>query len=367
MIWKNPKALTAITLLLLTSAVHAQATDPDPQLKPNPTVSMRDFEPPANMPYVLGPGDAISVDAPGRPELTGKHTLGPDGSISVPIAGTIMLSGLTRDQAAGAIEHALDPYYTDPVVSVSVERYVANQIIVLGAVTRPGIVTFQDQPTLLEAIVRANSGSSESGGGDVSGGGSGGGGGDTGGGAGGGGGGGGGGGLPGVRNSNIPDEVSIYRGTDQMLSVHLRQLVEAGSPLANMRLRRGDLIYVSGKTSYVSVLGQVYRTGNLRLEPGSRLEDLIAQAGGPTEKAGRNPSIEIIHQNGPNGPSTTRTIEFNTLLHHKSVDYTIQSGDVIYVPESGFNRLSFTMQALAPLVNLFTVASLVGGGSNSSF
>jgi polysaccharide export outer membrane protein len=331
---KTGKALSLVAMLLLAAAVHAQDKQ-DTQLQPNPLGAMRDFEPSADAPYELGPGDEISVDAIGRPELTGKHVIGPDGTITVPIAGAIPLAGLTRDQAAGSIEHALDPYYTDVVVSVSIEKYTANQIIVMGAVAKPGVINFEGQPTLLEAIARASSASDTAPAGGQS--------------------------AAGIRSTGIPDEVTIYRGNNQMLSVRLRALVEEGSPMANMRLRRSDLVYVSGKTSYVVVLGQVTHPGNLRLEPNTKLEDLIAQAGGPTEKAGRNPSIEIIHQNGPNGASTTHTVPFSTLLHHNSIEYTLQSGDIIYIPESGFNGLSYTFQALAPLVNLLTIGTLVGG------
>ena len=160
MTMKTGKSLSAVALLLLAASSYGQTAQPveDTSMKPNPLGSMRDFEPPANAPYELGPGDSITVTAVGRPEITGKQVIGPDGTVTIPIAGSVKLSGLTRDQAAGAIEHALDPFYTDISVSVEVDKYVANQVVVLGAVMRPGIVTFDNQPTLLGAIARANGG-----------------------------------------------------------------------------------------------------------------------------------------------------------------------------------------------------------------
>src|SRR4051812_14556466 len=69
-----------------------------PQLKPNPLVALRAFEPSADEEYRLGKGDAIVVDFAGQPDLQAKLTVGPDGRISLPLAGEILLNGLTRQE-----------------------------------------------------------------------------------------------------------------------------------------------------------------------------------------------------------------------------------------------------------------------------
>src|ERR1700684_1546670 len=55
----------------------------DPTLKLSPTTLLQRFEPPANEEYSLGPGDEISLDFPGRPELNAKKVVGPDGRITL--------------------------------------------------------------------------------------------------------------------------------------------------------------------------------------------------------------------------------------------------------------------------------------------
>jgi len=319
--------------VLLASTCHAQQASPaaDEGLKPNPMAALRAFEPPANAPYELGRGDEITVNAIGRDELTGKHVIGPDGQITMPIAGPIEITGMTREDASRAIEKALSVYYSAVSISISIDKYTSNQIVLLGAVEHSGVLTFDRTPTLLEVISR---GGVPAGGTGVVGQ-----------------------GEAGARPSGIPEECVIYRGSDTMVTVQLAALLNEGSPLANMRLKRDDVVFVSGRTSYVSVLGQVTHPGNLRLQKTSTLADLLAQAGGPTEKAGRNPTIEIIHQPGTAG-SKTQTVSFKSLLQQKTIDLTLQSGDILYVPESGFNAAAFTFQQIAPLVNLFTVSAL---------
>ena len=321
-----------LTIPVFAFTCHAQVTPPAGDgLKPNPAAALRAFEPPANAPYELGRGDEITVNAIGRPELTGKHVIGPDGQITMPIVGAIEIAGMTREDASLAIEKALSTYYSAISISISVDQYTSNQIVLLGAVEHPGIMTFDKTPTLLEVISR---GGVQAGGTGVVG--------QS---------------EAGSKPSGIPEECVIYRGNDTMVTVQLAALLNEGSSLANMRLKRDDIVFVSGRTSYVSVLGQVTHPGNLQLQKTSTLADLLAQAGGPTEKAGRNPTIEIIHQPGTQG-SRTQSISFKSLLQKKSIDLTLQSGDILYVPESGFNSAAYTFQQLAPLVNLFTVSAL---------
>jgi polysaccharide export outer membrane protein len=323
--------LTALFLSPLACYAQSEPTQ-DLSLKPNPIATLQAFEPPANQPYELGRGDAITVDAIGRPEISGKHIIGPDGSITLPIVGSVQIADKTREEASATIQHALSPYYSDIVVSISVDQYTSNQILLLGAVEHPGILTFDKTPTLLEVISRGGAlpESTTTGGG-----------------------------APGPKPAGIPEECMIYRGNDTMVTVELKALLDAGSPLANMRLRRDDIVYVTGRTRYVSVLGQVNHPGNLRLESSSTLADLLTEAGGPTEKAGRSPSIEIIHTVGSPSSAKTQIVPFKSLLAQNSLDVTLKSGDIIYVPESGFNGFAYTFEKLAPLVNLFTVASLL--------
>ncbi len=135
-------------------ASSTESGTPNPQLKPNPLEEMRKFEPAADEEYRLGKGDEITVDFAGRTDLLAKLVVGPDGRITLPLAGEIMLSGLTRSEAAKAIEGGLAPYYSNLAAQVTVTKYTANRVMVLGAVEHPGPMLFDGVPTLLEAITR---------------------------------------------------------------------------------------------------------------------------------------------------------------------------------------------------------------------
>src|SRR5476651_1680037 len=145
-------AVSAGVCLLWHPCAHAQQMPPMPApvLQTNPQLALREFEPAENQEYELGRGDAISVDFGGRPEMSSKQIVGPDGRITLPMAGAIAVADKTREQAAQAIVAALTPFYEHLNVTVGVDKYTSNQVLLLGAVEHPGVMTFDRPPTLLE-------------------------------------------------------------------------------------------------------------------------------------------------------------------------------------------------------------------------
>ena len=312
-----------------------------PPLQTNPALAMRQFEPVAGEPYQLGRGDAISIDFPGRIELNSKQTIGPDGKITLPLAGSVSVADQTREQAAETIVAALTPFYSGLTATVGVDKYTSNQVLLLGAVERPGVQSFDRAPTLLEVIAKGGGmlGSSMRGGGDD-----------------------GGGGAFNVSApvrpvlGGVPERVAIYRGSDKVLWVNLKQLLDSGDALADIRLKRDDIVYVpSGTERYISMLGQVQHPGALQLEDTSTLSKLIALAGGLTPQAGRDPKIQVISTT----TGKTRVIPWQQVLQPQKLDLTLHTGDIVYIPQSGFNAVSYTIDRLSPLVTMFTTAALI--------
>jgi polysaccharide biosynthesis/export protein len=331
--------LAAISLLLLPSIAHGQdpavpppasSSAPVVELKKNPIELLKELEPPSDAPYELGRGDEISIEVAGRPELSSKHVVGPDGKITLPVAGTVEVSNKTREDAAATIQVALSAYYEGVSVSVGVDRYSSNHILLLGAVEHPGVMTFDGTPLLLEVISRGGTLPRTTTGGSAA-----------------------------AATSAYPEECVIYRGSNIVFTVQLRQLIEENNNLADYRLKRDDIVYVPGLSKYVSVFGQVLHPGTLPLDSKSTLPQLLADAGGPTEKAGHSPVIQIIHRGTDQSPGKIQLISYKDIMLAKPLDLTLHSGDIIFVPQSGFNSLAYTIEKIAPMVSLFTIGALL--------
>lgn len=323
-------------ILLLAAGLASAQTTPPAEPKTSSPGELLQAEAGLNEPYLLGRGDVISIHIENRPEMNSRQTIGPDGFVSLPVVGSVKVVDLTREQAATAIANSLAPYYTSMTVTVSVDTYTSNKVLLLGSVERPGLQTFDAPPTLLEVLSR--------GGGMVRGGGvsSGVGGGES---------------LRAGATGGLPDRCTIYRGSDTVLWVDVKQMLASGSSLADMRLKRDDVVYVPSQADRsISVLGQVQRPGLVALEQESTLARILSEAGGLTERAGKNPSVRVVQ------PSTgrSREIAFNDILKPGATDLTLHPGDVVYVPASGFNNAAYVIEKLSPLINIFTIASLLG-------
>jgi polysaccharide export outer membrane protein len=304
---------------------------------PATTEALQAFEAGADEEYELGSGDEITIDVNGRPELSGKRTIGPDGRITLPVAGDLKLAGKTRGQAGKDIQAALSTYYQDITVSLSVDRYTSNHILVLGAVEHPGLMLFDDAPTLLEVIARSGSAQASAATSPN--------------------------GLSPQAGSlapvTVPERCVLYRKGQAVLTVELRKLLKDGDPLANLRLKRDDIVFVPGDSPYVSVLGNVMHAGLVRLDSTSTLPQILAQSGGLSDKSGRYPKILIVHPGAGSAAGSMETVSFKDVLDPKPHPLDLHSGDIIYVPESGFNRASDSLQKISPLLTLITLGALL--------
>ena len=149
------RSLTVLTMLL--GVLQLSAQEKQPELKLSSAEEMRRFEPPANEEYTLGSGDQVSVTVANRPEITATRVIGPDGRISIPLIGEVEIAGETRGEATAKIRQALSVLYPSSIVTVGVDKYGSNKILLLGNVEHPGVMYFDGTPTLLEVITRGGS------------------------------------------------------------------------------------------------------------------------------------------------------------------------------------------------------------------
>lgn len=280
---------------------------PDPE-------ALAAFEAPVDPVYRLGPGDKLQIDVWNRPELSGPHTVGPDGRISFPMLGTVKLESQTRESADALLTDGLARYYKRPIVELRVDEYHANRITVLGRVLSPGVQEYDTQPLLLDVLARAGS-------------------------------------LPVLDKQATLTRCAVFRGREQVIWVDLKHLLNRGDLAYNIRLQPNDLVYIPDSfDTLVYVLGAVEKPGAYRLTPDMSLMDALAQAGGPNEDA-NNDALSLYRPR----EKTTRTLDLDSLMTGEAaVDYSLEEGDVIYVAERGIARVGYVLRQLLPGLSFLT-------------
>lgn len=239
----------------------------------------------------LGPGDQVKMEVYGRPEMDTTTYVADDGSIRVPLAGAVMIGGLSPGEAGQRVETALKKgqFLVDPHVTFTVVLSRSQRVSVLGEVRTPGRYPIESNTTVLDLLAQAG-GATEKG----------------------------------------SDIIYILRpdptGNLQRLAVNLKGTVDSKdvTPAVLQTLHGGDSIFVPIAEQFY-IAGEVRAPAMYRLESGMTLVQAIARAGGITERG--STSRVQIKRRGPKGDYI--------VISGKSNE-KIQPDDVITVKERIF-------------------------------
>ncbi|MCG9032898.1 polysaccharide biosynthesis/export family protein [Laribacter hongkongensis] len=263
--------------------------------------------------YRLGSGDTLRLSVFGRPEVSGQFLIGPDGVVTIPLIGNLMLNDSTREEAQQRISQQLRGYFTRPYVTLAVDDYGSNQVTVLGRVQNAGRQKFPAPPTLAEVLANAGA-------------------------------------MPILDKQATLTRCAIIRGREKLIWVDLKALLN-GELAYNIVMKRGDIVFIpdSSETA-VYVLGAVPKPGSYRLTPHMSVLDALAQAGGPDENA-KPEAIGIYRA----GARQVETISFNDLIApQRAVNFGLEDGDVVFVPRSGVADLGYFLRQITPAVSVLT-------------
>lgn len=238
---------------------------------------------------VLGISDSVSVQVYGRPELNTTTYVSDDGTITVPLAGSVPVSGLSPAKAGQRIAAAFrkGKFLIDPQVTVFLVQFRSQQVSVLGAVHTPGRFAIESRTTVLDALAQA-----------------------------------------GGTTDNGADVVQLLRpGKDGKVTrypINLKGLSQDDLPLPTLTLRGGDSIFVPPADQFY-IYGEVRAPNMYRLVEGMTVVQAITRGGGITAR-GSSRRVEIRHRKS-DGSYITRDADLSD---------QIQANDVIRVKESFF-------------------------------
>lgn len=109
--------------------------------------------------YLMGIGDAVQVNVWRNPDLSVGVTVRPDGKISVPLVGDIVVDGKSTSQLSSEIEAELENYIRNPKVTVIVSNPTSAEFIhrirVTGAVAAQRSIPYRKGITVLDVILEA--------------------------------------------------------------------------------------------------------------------------------------------------------------------------------------------------------------------
>lgn len=157
------RSLGVCGLIVAASALASCGSTPPPVIgvaasQPIAELGQADYASTRSISYNIRPGDQLSVVVFGEPELSlNSVRVGPEGSISVPMVGSIPAAGMTAKQFEQDVTRRLAAAgLKSPSVSVNIADFASHLVTVEGAVQSPGVYPFQPGARLSTAIALAN-------------------------------------------------------------------------------------------------------------------------------------------------------------------------------------------------------------------
>lgn len=266
--------------------------------------------------YLVGPGDTLYVNVDGRPELgspllSGSKLQGSridgQGRIRLPLIGSVEVAGLSLDQIQQRLVQAFSIYLKDPWVVVEIADYRSQPIHLLGQFKNPGTYYLDRPQTLLQGVAI-------------------------------------GGGL--LDSANLRS-ARLLRG-ERTQPVDIYQLLTAGEPQQNVWLQAGDTIYVpDDRNQNVFVFGGVKKPGPVAMPNGRLRLDAALASAALDESGGDHRHVRIIRSHSPTRGQLL-VIDLGRSLRGEALPFSLQEGDIIYVPRSGIGSWNQALSEMLP-------------------
>jgi polysaccharide export outer membrane protein len=109
-----------------------------------------------NYDYLIGPGDELGVFVWRHPEVSQEVTVRPDGRITTPLVEDLNATGKSSSQLARDIEKVLETYIRQPIVTVTVKKFIGpyyQQVRVVGEATTPQALPYSRGMSLLDVMI----------------------------------------------------------------------------------------------------------------------------------------------------------------------------------------------------------------------
>jgi len=302
----------------------------------------------------IGPGDtlAVSIFEPGGVGLFNSgRTLstGPsnetlprvgveeDGTVSIPFAGRVKVSGLTPVQAGSAIAQSLKGKAVDPQVVVTVVQNLANAVTVIGEVRQSGRVPLSANADRLLDVVAATGGSTRP-------------------------------------NGDVV--VAVVRAGQEVEAVLSDVLAD---PTQNIRLAPRDQVRLLHRPRLYSTFGAFQRSAQIPIETDHvTLAAAISRSGGLVDQRANAAEVlvfrferpDVARELGVKAPPTYKGVPVVYRLNLREPQslftanaFEVRGDDLIYVPNSDVTELRKFfefVQSVTRVVYDVRVTSLVG-------
>ncbi|AXC10907.1 Capsule polysaccharide export protein [Acidisarcina polymorpha] len=249
---------------------------------------------------LIGPGDMLHVQVFDTPEMDQHARVTDDGNVPLIFLGNVHVAGLTPEGAARTVETQLQQkeYMKHPQVTVTIEQYATQGVLVIGEVAHPGSYQIDTSRPVMDVLSMA-------------------------------------GGLQELANRHVTIE---RHGTGERVQYFVSNNPEEAFN-HSILVHPGDKVMVP-KASLVYALGDVGRPGGYTMNNNRSqlsLLQMLALAGG-TPPTARPAAARLIRRTA-DGYTETH-IQLSDMQKGKIPDIMLEPEDILYVPFSYLKNIA---------------------------
>ena len=263
--------------------------------------------------YRVQPGDALVVAVLGEAEFAGARLVGTQGTIYLPLIGTLEVAGKTLAEIRAAIVTSLREVIREPYVTVALDEVnCKRRVYITGRVERLGSQMLPLGATIVDAVVAA-----------------------------------------GILEDTDLANVQLSRTDGKNIRFDLSGLRTGTAVTTATLMQWDDRVFIPRVEAFVTVVGRVQKPGSYLLPPGRKMRvlDLMNQVGGGMVEGAEFRTALLIRE-GQTGPDT---IDLVKLLKQGDLaqNYELRANDVLVIPEA--DRITVAGEVLQP-VTFYTPA-----------
>ena len=191
--------------------------------------------------YTIGYGDVINIALTDIEDIDGSYTVSPDGSVTIPYVGQVVVSDKTKEEAQEFINNVLKDFYQEPETIVKIEAYNSSYVYLTGSVTRPQSILLSEQPLkLLDSLMRAGY----------------------------------------VKDQRSYNKTALLRRGNEVYNINLYQLLELNKTELNIYLRKEDVLHIKeSDVDQAYAFGEFTRPGPVPVYRDLTLTELFSTQG----------------------------------------------------------------------------------------
>ena len=275
--------------------------------------------------YRIGPLDMVQVVVWEHPELTSPmgqyqpagQKVTTEGTLFYPYAGVIQAAGLTAQELRNEITKRLsDKILNDPQVDVRVTGYHSRKALVTGAVNRPGYVKFDENPMTIPDVIAE---------------------------------------VGGFNEKADPSFVQLRR-KEKIYNINYVRAFKDNVSIERILVKPGDQVFVplradTERDRKVYVLGEVSRSGVVRMDNYLSLAEALAASGGVNAINASSRDIYVIRNTAKDKIDVYQLNAKNAMALAMADRFEMNPRDIVYVDASGLATWNRLINLIMPTLN----------------